>query len=109
MICPKNPNYDFDVDNCISCEHYSECMAHSGFNACGDNYPSSFKNSNSSIPKKENYSLIEQEMISTINWLGHSGTWLSIEAIKDPIMRLKYRRIFLKVGGKIPEGDINDL
>jgi len=42
-------------------------------------------------------------MFKAINKWGHKGVWEIIENIKDPIVRLSHRKLFLKVGGKIPD------
>lgn len=42
-------------------------------------------------------------MFKAIDKWGHKGVWEIIENIKDPIVRLSHRKLFLKVGGKIPE------
>jgi len=41
MICPNKGNKDFDIDDCIGCEYYDQCLAHSGLNMDnqGDNFP----------------------------------------------------------------------
>jgi hypothetical protein len=50
----------------------------------------------------ENYHALESEVSQSIDVIGHTATWISIENIKDAIERLKYRNAFFKVGGKIP-------
>ena len=42
-------------------------------------------------------------MFKNIDFLGHSKCWKIIENIKDPFIRLSHRKLFLKVGGKIPK------
>ena len=106
MICPKNANKDFDVDNCISCEYYRQCFVHSGFNNYGDNFLKLDRDKLYEIGRDKELNNQKQEMISSILLMGYSATWISIEAIKDYKMRLKYRKAFLKVDGKIPEGEL---
>jgi transcriptional antiterminator len=65
----------------------------------GDNFP---KIPNDFIPDK-NTTLAEQEIINSINMIGQENTWNLIEEISDAKTRIKYRNIFFKYGGKIPE------
>ena len=48
----------------------------------------------------------EQEILSSIRMIGDGSTWEMVEAIKDARLRLRYRLIFIKLGGKIPEKEI---
>ncbi len=41
-------------------------------------------------------------MYKNIDKFGHKGVWEIIENIKNPIVRVSHRKLFLKVGGKIP-------
>lgn len=47
--------------------------------------------------------LIEQEITNSVNNIGEYSVWEMIEVIVDPIIRLRYRFIYLKLGYKIPE------
>ncbi len=42
------------------------------------------------------------KMFKAIKKWEHKGVWEIIEQIKNPIVRLSHRKLFLKVGGKIP-------
>jgi len=42
-------------------------------------------------------------MFKNIDKLGHEKCWEIIEKIKDPLVRISHRNLFLKVGGKIPK------
>lgn len=42
-------------------------------------------------------------MFKNIDTLGHAQCWEVIEAIKDPFVRLSHRKLFITVGGQIPE------
>ena len=42
-------------------------------------------------------------MYKNIDKFGHKRVWQIIENIKNPIVRLSHRKLFLKVGGKIPK------
>ena len=42
-------------------------------------------------------------MLKNIDLLGHAKCWEIIEGINDPFARLSHRKLFLKVGGKIPD------
>ena len=44
-----------------------------------------------------------QEMQKQIKKLGHEYCWKFIEDIKNVPMRISYRKIFFKAGGKMPE------
>ena len=41
-------------------------------------------------------------MFKAVDKWGHKGVWEIIENIKDPIVRLSHRKLFIKVGGQIP-------
>ncbi len=43
-------------------------------------------------------------MYKNIDTLGHERCWNIIENIKNPIVRVSHRKLFLKVGGKAPNG-----
>jgi hypothetical protein len=55
----------------------------------GDNFPK--------IPD------MEREMRDSIGTIGMGHTWYMIEVISDIKLRLQYRELFFKCGGKIPE------
>jgi hypothetical protein len=67
----------------------------------GDNFP---KVPNDFIPGTYT-SMAEQNIINSRNMIGDSATWQTIEGIKNFKIRLQYRGIFIKVGGKIPENN----
>jgi hypothetical protein len=66
----------------------------------GDNFPIIHKD----VKKELNNQ--EQEIINSIRMIGEYSTWDMIEAISDARMRARYRLIFLKQGGKIPEREV---
>jgi hypothetical protein len=39
MICPNKASKDFDLEDCIGCEYYSQCLTQSGLGNQGDNFP----------------------------------------------------------------------
>ena len=39
MICPNKASKDFDLEDCIGCEYYSQCLSQSGLGNQGDNFP----------------------------------------------------------------------
>ena len=43
------------------------------------------------------------DMFKKIDILGYAKCWKDIENIKDPIIRVSRRKLFLKVGGQIPD------
>jgi hypothetical protein len=53
--------------------------------------------------------ITEQEVIATINMIGNNGTWELIEMVADYKLRLKYREMFFRVGGKIPERENDNI
>jgi hypothetical protein len=57
--------------------------------APGDNFPL--------IPDRQ------QEMLDNFRILGMNYTWYLIEAFTDIKLRLQYREMFFKCGGRIPE------
>jgi len=82
-------------------EHYGEeciiCKGHMFFDTdqeekieepLGDNFPK--------LPDRE------QEMLENFRVLGMANTWYMIEAFTDIKIRLQYREMFFKCGGKIP-------
>ena len=77
----------------------------------GDNIPifdrekqgEELKRLEKNIEKLSDIRLIEQEISNSINMIGNNATWNSIEAIIDVKLRLRYRYIFLKLGGTTPE------
>lgn len=117
MICPKNPINDYDNLDCRDCEKYQECFDKwfktENFNV--ENFDkNNFGEDSAKLDrdkiyeigkesKKENLTVSEQEVIYSINMIGSSSTWLAIEAIGNAEVRGRYRMIFFKVGGIMPE------
>lgn len=58
--------------------------------AVGDNFPH--------LPQ-------EREMLDSISSIGQNATWKMIEAISDIKLRLRYRELFFKCGGIMPESE----
>jgi hypothetical protein len=113
MICPENGNKDWDDLLCRDCQWYMQCfkMWQDGNiwgkeKATGDNFPK-IKHDPPKMDKIRELNNQEQEIKNSINIIGENSTFEMIEAIADYKMRLRYRLIFLKLGGKIPERDIN--
>jgi len=110
MICPKNPNNDYDYLECRDCEKYQECFDKwfKTENFKGNDFDKNkFGEDSMKLdgrePKKENLTVSEQEVINSINMIGNTSTWMAIEAIGDAKTRINYRMIFFKVGGVTPE------
>ena len=105
MICPKDSQKDWDDLLCRDCEWYFTCFKMWQDNniwgkenePIGDNFPK--------LPQdtKKELNNQEQEILNSIRMIGDGATWEMVEAIKDARLRLRYRLIFIKLGGKIPE------
>lgn len=65
----------------------------------GDNFPKLDQNKIYEIKELIN----QYEIINSIRIIGDSATWRMVEAIGDARLRLRYRMIFLKLGGKMPK------
>lgn len=61
----------------------------------GDNFPV--------LHKKLDIEPTEEEVINTFNLIGNNAMWEVIELINDFKIRLKYRTLFFKIGGTVPE------
>jgi hypothetical protein len=119
MLCPDNANADFDDMLCRDCKHFQYCferwqtMENYGNKeeSSGDNYPQFDKEKQKEelnrlgqgLDKLGNINIQEQEIKHSIDTIGDFETWKMIEYIADPILRLRYRFIFIKLGGRIPE------
>ena len=117
MLCPNNPKKEWDDLDCRDCEWYYPCfnMWQDGNifgkeqerldnEPLGDNFP--VKPDFSKIDKIRELNNQEQEVKNSINMIGDYPTWEMIEAIGNAKLRIKYRMIYLKLGGKIPEKEI---
>jgi len=97
MICPQDNSKDFDDLDCRDCQWFMQCLKmwrdeniYNKEKPTGDNFPVINNNQ-------------EQEVRNSMNTIGDYSTWEMIEAIANAKVRLRYRLIFLKLGGKIPE------
>lgn len=121
MLCPNEGKKDFDDLDCRKCKWYFQClkMWQDGNiwekeKSMGDNYSNldidkqadELKRLEKEIDKFSDVNLQEQEVKNSINMIGDNSTWEMIEVIKDVKLRIRYRMIFIKLGGKIPEKEI---
>ena len=71
----------------------------------GDNYPN--------LPRKDYYTIdeiVEMDLVEsvseTIKNIGHKRTWECIERLVNAKQRGRFRMLFIKAGGKIPEKEM---
>jgi hypothetical protein len=83
-ICDKDRPAPCQFYPCINCSYN----------------PDNQKNANKELNTQQ------QEILNSIRMIGDGATWEMVEAIKDVRLRLRYRLIFIKLGGKIPEKEI---
>jgi len=98
---PKCPYYNRSINFCKKRGGCSDCPERIDRDkSIGDNFPK--------IPQdtKKELNNQEQEILNSIRMIGDGATWEMVEAIKDVRLRLRYRLIFIKLGGKIPEKEI---
>lgn len=102
-------------DICILCENKMVLDLNHGNKLeeepTGDNFPqfdkekqaSELERLNKGLNKLGNINGFEQEITNSRNMIGDTLTWVMIEGIKDAMVRLQCRFIFIYQGGKIPE------
>jgi hypothetical protein len=126
MLCPENGNKDFDDLDCRDCKWYYQCfkMEQNGNiwgeqEPTGDNFPIINNQDKEILERHKQYQIdnseknkeiinAEQEIRGSIKMIGDYSTWEMIEAVKDCKLRLRFRLIYFKLGGKIPEKGINE-
>jgi hypothetical protein len=116
MICPNDGHKEWDDLDCRDCEWYYQCfkMWQDG-NIWGKEQERLDNDHNAhdeplgdSFPKfpVEHLNAQEQEVKNSINMISDYSTWEMIEAIGNAKLRIRYRMIYLKLGGRIPEKEI---
>jgi predicted DCC family thiol-disulfide oxidoreductase YuxK len=96
---------------CENCGHRSEVFENEVYDTYCELCGNQMKVDVDKRPAGDNFPQIpqEREMQDSIGTIGIRHTWEMIEVIANVKLRLQYRNLFFKCGGKIPERENDNI